>query len=226
MLPLYSSSRVDAAIPPVIPLGPNVRMIGTVNVDETTKPFSDRLLDRVNLIHLQPFRFSEIQQRLKQKSSAVPKPAPITGVFSASFLQWLQQDPSSGLLHLLPHEVTLLERIHTLLQEHDPQRGISMRVIDGIGKFLFHLPKAPDGTLLMSRKTAFDWQLQQRVFSLLRGPETMIRPLVGVFETDHREDGALVRLLNSWEGQMCSPFDHSIAFLQRRAKELSMYGYI
>jgi hypothetical protein len=36
----------------VVPLSPSLRFVGTVNFDETTRLFSDRFLDRVNLIEL------------------------------------------------------------------------------------------------------------------------------------------------------------------------------
>ncbi|MCX5044654.1 hypothetical protein OG921_15915 [Aldersonia sp. NBC_00410] len=40
------------AVPPTVGLAPNVYLIGTVNIDETTHPFSRKVLDRANVVEL------------------------------------------------------------------------------------------------------------------------------------------------------------------------------
>ena len=39
-------------VPPTIKVAPNVYLIGTVNIDETTHPFSRKVLDRANVVEL------------------------------------------------------------------------------------------------------------------------------------------------------------------------------
>jgi hypothetical protein len=50
-----SVSQTDPARPwSRLPLGDNIRFVGTVNFDETTKPISQRMLDRADLLRLEP----------------------------------------------------------------------------------------------------------------------------------------------------------------------------
>lgn len=55
-IPLHSSNEIDKAIPKRLSLPPNLFIIGTVNIDETTHMFSPKVLDRANTIE---FRISE-----------------------------------------------------------------------------------------------------------------------------------------------------------------------
>lgn len=55
-IPLHSSNEIDKEIPKRLPLPPNLFIIGTVNIDETTHMFSPKVLDRANTIE---FRISE-----------------------------------------------------------------------------------------------------------------------------------------------------------------------
>ncbi|WP_349407251.1 hypothetical protein, partial [Clostridium perfringens] len=45
-----------------IRVGNNVLFIGTVNLDETTRDLSDRVLDRANVITLKKRSFSELKE--------------------------------------------------------------------------------------------------------------------------------------------------------------------
>lgn len=53
---LHSSNEIDKEIPKRLSLAPNLFIIGTVNIDETTHMFSPKVLDRANTIE---FRISE-----------------------------------------------------------------------------------------------------------------------------------------------------------------------
>ncbi|MEI6796675.1 MAG: hypothetical protein WCK39_07405 [Methanomassiliicoccales archaeon] len=51
---LHSSDDEKCTVPKQIPIGNNVIVIGTVNVDETTYMFSPKVLDRANVIEMKP----------------------------------------------------------------------------------------------------------------------------------------------------------------------------
>lgn len=55
-IPLHSSNEIHKDIPMRLSLPPNLFIIGTVNIDETTHMFSPKVLDRANTIE---FRISE-----------------------------------------------------------------------------------------------------------------------------------------------------------------------
>ena len=66
---LYNSEKY----PPEIPVGRNVLFTGTVNVDESTCHFSDKILDRANVITLSQCHFRDLlklspQERCTRRS--------------------------------------------------------------------------------------------------------------------------------------------------------------
>lgn len=48
--------------PPVVTVGDNVMFVGTVNMDESTHPFSDKVLDRANVITLEIMPFMKMKE--------------------------------------------------------------------------------------------------------------------------------------------------------------------
>ena len=51
-IPLLLAEDESVTVPPAVELAPNLYVIGTVNVDETTHPFSRKVLDRAMTIEL------------------------------------------------------------------------------------------------------------------------------------------------------------------------------
>ncbi|MBL7471358.1 McrB family protein [Robertkochia sediminum] len=49
-IPLFAEGKVNNGVPSAIKLPPNLFLIGTVNIDETTNMFSPKVLDRANTI--------------------------------------------------------------------------------------------------------------------------------------------------------------------------------
>jgi hypothetical protein len=153
-----------------IELSPNVRFVGTVNFDETTKQLSQRLLDRANLVRLVGDR--PTTDLLGPKSVAATGPKITFGNFSS----WVRQ--SDG---LLPSVARLVDDLR------DPLRKLGCplnpRTFTAIQKFLANYPEDDIAT-------AIDLQLTQRVFSKLR---SLFRPGV----TDALAD--VLRILEAHE---------------------------
>ncbi|MFB2120826.1 McrB family protein [Parapedobacter sp. 2B3] len=63
---LHSGNTAISGIPPSVTLSPNLYLIGTVNVDETTYMFSPKVLDRANVIEFQVSE-AELANFLDQK---------------------------------------------------------------------------------------------------------------------------------------------------------------
>src|SRR5690606_21661838 len=57
-IPLFAEGTVDNGVPANLSLPPNLFIIGTVNIDETTNMFSPKVLDRANTIE---FRVTEAE---------------------------------------------------------------------------------------------------------------------------------------------------------------------
>lgn len=120
VLRLYSdriSSQIYNSVyyPSEIKIGPNVIFVGTVNLDESTYHFSDKVLDRANVITLdiQPYhRLGEVL---------------------------LHKDGDS----LSESEIELLWNIHVMMQAENKNLGIGPRVIIQMNQYIRNLPPSP-----------------------------------------------------------------------------------
>lgn len=202
----------------------NIIFVGTVNFDETTTDFSDRLLDRANVIYPRKRSFIGIKNDYK-KYQKVKEVEPLNVIHKA-FLKNSSID--DDLLNLLStDELTLLDQIHELLQTYDKQKGVSFRTVNGIARFIANVPVNEEGEAMISREEAFDFQIVQRILSKIKGIETFVGPLVGTYVDENQyEEGALVKILISETGQKVSKFTNSIKFIKQKAKELMLYGYV
>ncbi|SDT09755.1 hypothetical protein SAMN05444162_3076 [Paenibacillaceae bacterium GAS479] len=210
------------AYPSEVVVGDNVIFVGTVNFDETTKSFSHRLLDRANVIAPRKLSFREVRNMQQDQVSGSYATVRIT----KSTLRNVWMNRSVGeISDLSEEEVILMDLLHETLQKNDSQLGISFRVILAIAHYVSNIPSMPNGLTAISRGTALDIQLKQRVFSKLSGMETTIGALVGTYHGENYEGGFLTETLQSAESQQISDFEQSIEFLKKKAKELTTHGY-
>ncbi len=202
-----------------VKVGDNLIFIGTVNYDETTKVFSDRLLDRTNVI---------IPEKISFRESASSYAAP---TFEQSWItppsidkmiyrkKWVMQ---RGLRQLTDEELQILDELHEILTENDPQKGVSFRAAHGIADFVSNIPMDENGQLIISREKAMDLQIKQRILTKIKGPEAYAAPLIG----SQIQEGSIQVLLTSDLAQSISPFNECLHLLHSKAKELMMYGYL
>lgn len=135
-----------------LPLGDNVRFLGTVNFDETTKPLSQRVLDRADLITLEPAGLFDLEGTAST-ARAAPKGPPVR---QSDLRAWVSERPLS------PEAVTLLgdlqEPLHALGCALTPRRQ------SAIQRFVSSAPAS-----LCSPEEALDMQLAQRVVPQVKG---------------------------------------------------------
>lgn len=217
-----SSATSRNGYPSRIALGNNLMFVGTVNFDETTKSFSNRLLDRANLISPQKLTFAEVrkQYQLTNEAPARVQQSVATDVYRGS---WLVD--SFGLETLTEQEIELLDEIHRLMHESDQQKGVSFRALNGIASYIANIPKASNGTLYLSRSVAFDLQLKQRILSKISGSASAITTLVGSFEANQWVHGSIATTLHTSTATEIGTFEHSLRCLTEKAKELHVHGY-
>lgn len=137
-----------AQYPATIPVGDNVRLLGTVNVDDTVQRLSPRFLSRVNVIWVEPSKESLFQPAVR--------PTPPEQAFSWSAL--LDRVPPG--VSDLPVQV---RRVVELLYERRFQGAPSPRVLRGVERFL----AASRGVL--TPLDAADLQVSQRILPAIRG---------------------------------------------------------
>lgn len=209
-----------------VKIGNNVIFVGTVNFDETSKDFSDRLLDRTNVIVPTKLTFKESMEILKNQGESTEEIESLrihTELFKG---KWVRNKIDNRILSVFKeHEIDLLDQLHTLLNEEDRQKGISFRVILGMASFITNIPIAENNELLIDRRRAFDIQLAQRVLTKINGVSSYVEPLVGHMENGDFVPGSIAELLTSDVGQSVSDFSYSMDFLKSKAKELNIYGY-
>lgn len=194
-----------------IKVGSNVLFVGTVNTDESTFQFSDKVLDRSNVIslHIVPFNqdFSSIQAPESEESMDTMK------MSSEDYFNLIDKNNTEP---LTSEERSLLWDIHSALNSKDRNLGIGWRIVQQIESFLISLPNIENG---VSRGEAFDLQLVQRVLTKVRGSEELLRDLVG----NEDDEGILIQIFDKYIET--SKFTESRQVIQQKARELKLYGF-
>ncbi|MFW5962520.1 MAG: McrB family protein [bacterium] len=229
LLKLYNDNNNISSgkkYPASISIGDNIIILGTANIDQTTKSFSDRLLDRADVIILNKVKFQDIKNQLENKQIKLKESCQFKHNYSTEFLQWYKNsiDPIEILSH---DELALLDRVHVLLQDIDSQKGISFRTINNIARFLINIP-FKKGSPIINRKDAFDIQFKQKVLTKIKGHQEQYGQLVGVLDstTDSQiSEGLLLSLLKTDSAQKISHFNISIKELEKKSKEMYFNGY-
>lgn len=208
-------------------IGENVILVGTANFDETTKEFSNRLLDRANVIYLTKQSFLNAKN-VNEEPICVPE---YGRILSDTFRSWTKVNVHLNLLQEMnDKELTLLDEIHSELSKIDTQNGVSFRVCKAIANYISNMPCDEDGKPLIARRSAFDLQLRQRVFTKIKGHKEMLIELMGEYniDTDKVDNSKIMQLLEGYDDdkeKVFENFEQSVNFLKQKAKELVIHGY-
>lgn len=199
----------SAAYPAEIPVGKNVLFTGTVNVDESTYHFSDKILDRANVITLHQGKFRDL--------AAIGRTEPETfrEVPAAEWTAFRRMPEGVG---LAVDELDFLDSLNAVLQAGGLAGGIGYRVARQMGRYLANIP---DGAAF-TRADGLDCQTVQRILTKLRGSGEQLRSLVAL-----GDGGALTGDAAAVLDQYArlSPFGESRQVLLRKARELKLYDY-
>lgn len=212
---LRDNLKNSTLYPPVIPIGDNVIFVGTVNVDESTYHFSDKVLDRANVITPTVMSF----ESLKRLSQAVPTVKAVHEPFSFEMFNHIRSNNQG--IQLKDNELALLWEIHSELQKINKNLGTGPRIVRQIDMYLKNLPS----NSLLTRKEAFDKQIVQRILTKVRGPEDQLKHFIGSYErkTENIEDSKLGEILDRYDE--ISEFYETRNVLIQKAKELKLNGY-
>lgn len=208
-----------------IKIDDNVIFVGTVNIDETTKDFSDRLLDRTFVINLKKIDFKSVYQSLNTKDEEKFDPASKCNDASV-FMSWNKKYNKKSLDAFVGHEEELdfLDEFSKLLSESISSDGISHRVMRNIGYFLLNVPEGEEGAVI-ERAEALDIIINQTVMQKIRGTEAQLSSLIGVAGDDQRspEKSSLIALLDKY--QNISSFENVRKAIYKKAEDLRVNGY-
>lgn len=210
---LYNSSQ----FPPTVTIGDNVIFIGTVNIDESTYHFSDKVLDRANVIDLKVLPFSSLVDLgdEKKKNIATTDRVFVTKEIYDSF------KVSKRVMNLKEEELTFFWNVHKVLQSTDRSMGIGPRVVRQIDKYLKNIPSEQ----ILDRETAIDLQFVQRIMTKIRGSEEQLEQLIGTYNRKTKEVVTSLLLDEIIKHKTVSHFRETKKIILQKAKELKINGH-
>lgn len=200
---LYNSKEYPSSIN----IRENVKFIGTVNIDESTYHFSDKVLDRANVIELNVLDYSKPWDNSDPKYTKTLR-TPI----------WTMNE-YNGICHsavAIPEVHALLWDIHTLLHSAGTKFGVGPRVVKSIDLYLSNLPKGYSDTFPLSE--GIDIQVAQRVLTKVRGSENELGDIL-----DSSSGEGIESILDKYRS--LSEFNRCREKIKQKQKELKAYGY-
>lgn len=145
----------------------NLYLVGTVNMDETTHPFSKKVLDRANTIE-----FSEINLLDYKLSDPINNSEIVTTRVPNQFLRadyLTLNNCSSANEEIIKEVVEKLQKINKILERASLQVGYRVR-----DEFCFYMIYNKQEGLL-DKEQAFDFQLMQKILPRIQGSSRSIK---------------------------------------------------
>lgn len=208
-----------AAYPYQIKINNNVIFIGTINLDETTKDISDRLLDRAFVINLKKKKFTDFYSQGSQKNSDSLEICDSSVLYN----QWRSDnEPISA---FVTRELDFLDELHNIISKYDEQKGVSFRVLKNIGTYINNIPLNDESKKMIEKNKAFDLVLKQTVMKKLSGPDNRLNDLIGTIEKigEEPKNSKIIDLFKKYVD--ISDFFECKDSLKRKAEDLLTYGY-
>lgn len=205
----------------------NVYIVGTVNMDETTHPFSKKVLDRANTIE---FNYIDLGQYPTGEGMPASEGAaiPPNSLLRSEYLQLV--DVYRDYKQLTEETTELLVKINGILEQIHSHVGFRIR--DAVCFYMIY----NDRFALLSKEAAFDMQLLQKILPRIQGGNSSVKKallqLMQVAQdrslpiTDYMEDAS--KLYLSPETLAESKYPQSarkIAFMLRRLEEDGFTSY-
>lgn len=209
--------------PSILTLSENLFFVGTVNIDESTHQFSDKVLDRANIITLDLCPFKEVRDSIsshlvnkdkKENEEEIDNKEPLRTYIK---LKSMKRKHNNDVLN--SDEVDLLWNFNLEMQKVNMQLGVGYRIVEQIENYIANLPNSE----YLNRSDAIDLQITQRILTKLRGSQGQLGSLIGKLEGENYIEGILYKLLNDYSS--LSDFKLAKLKLESLAKELVEYGH-
>lgn len=199
----------------------NLYIIGTVNMDETTFPFSKKVLDRANTIEFsfvnlmsKPMTFDAIPQKLNEDNS-----------FLKTEYLYLRDCDDSNVVDSVCFDLEALNQILVKANLH-----VGYRVRDEISFYMMNNKKAG----LLSEEVAFDHEIMQKILPRVQGSSAAIKDVLSELFIKCAGDFSgfsgvsTFEQMNSYIDQKDCKYPNSakkIAFMMRRYEEDGFTSY-
>lgn len=148
----------------------NVYVIGTVNMDETTYPFSKKVLDRAGTIefnHIDLMQLPQLRAEAEKEAEALLADRHLLG---SDYLQLV--DATQEHFKLIERTAEELSEINGILEEI--QAHVGFRVRDSVCFYLIYNERFN----LMTRAEAFDSQLMQKILPRIQGSRHSVKKVL------------------------------------------------
>jgi hypothetical protein len=220
-LKLYSGFCMNGdRYPEKLKITNNVRFIGTINLDETVKELSDRLLDRTNLVELHKPSFTDIIE-LDTDPHLIEGTNPI--LTAGIYHEWIRKEDTTS-SSLNKDDIQMFEKLTELIENIDHRKGVSFRVLQCINHYINNIPSCSNPTWTITKEEALDLQISQRIISKFKGTPQSLRGLIT--PADGQENKCpLLNFFNDDTYKPISNFKRTKSIIQRKDRELKSYGY-
>ena len=217
-LHLYSKSQVcknKDQYPDTIEIKNNIIFVGTINIDETTKNISDRLLDRSFIINLKKETFANYKS---QQSANLGNEIQVYDNDFMSLMPAKDDLQKDYISDYSLDELEFFDAVNDELNAIDPQKGISFRCVKNIALYLRYRPEE------MEKNKAFDFAFKQTVMKKINGTIESIGEFIGdTLDENGNSNGRLTELFNAYSN--ISDFSECRNEVRNKVLELKKYGY-
>lgn len=146
----------------------NVYLIGTVNMDETTYPFSKKVLDRANTLEFNHIDLTQLPWSEGDEEKEIVEIAPVSQrFFHADYLNLVNVDAENK--ELVKRTTNKLVAINQVLAEIHAQVGFRIR--DTISFYSIYAERFG----LLTEDETFDLQLLQKILPRIQGSHTSVK---------------------------------------------------
>ncbi len=207
--------------PDSISIGDNVLFVGTINLDDTTKELSERLLDRSFVISLRRASFDKYNGVMLDKVEETGK------TYEGELMSLMPKMAKTFNFNsfLTPTMREFFDEFNKILSEKDPQKGISFRTVRNISLYLANSRMEEDGPIDdISAKQSFDYVFRQTVLRRIRGSEEILGEVLGCRMEDGSIHSPIYDLLEKYSE--ISSFELSKQEIANKILELKRYGYV
>lgn len=209
---LYNSEQYK----PEIRIRDNVKFVGTVNMDESTFHFSNKVLDRADVINLEIMNFKQLVEASSRKETITLNEGQFQKDYIEKFINTNKQ------IELDDEIIEFLQELHDLISKFNNQLGIGPRVLKQIDSYMKNIPIIQDA---FTRKMGIDLQIVQRVLTKVRGSQEELERLIGTYDKkrDQTQASLIIDLFDDYNN--ISDFKESRNSIKMKAKELYLNGY-
>lgn len=208
----------------VVRIPENLYIVGTVNMDETTFPFSRKVLDRANTIE---FSTVELLAHFETSNKAVKKTLADNSFMKSDYIFFSQCSEEQKFVEEICME---LQEMNKILESSNAHVGY--RVRDEIVFYMLNNKKAD----LLDRNVAFDYEIMQKILPRIQGSSASIKKMLcelfkycaGDFEGYQTEkDDISAKMMAVAQKTDCKYKESAkkIAFMVRRFEEDGFTSY-